>query len=47
MSETLSGVVFGLVAGLTPGPLLVLVVRQTLCYGTREGLLGRPSLRTH
>ena len=46
MSETLSGVVFGLVAGLTPGPLLVLVVRQTLCYGTREGLkvAGAPVL---
>ena len=46
MSETLSGVVFGLIAGLTPGPLLVLVVRQTLCYGTREGLkvAGAPVL---
>ena len=46
MSETLSGVVFGLIAGLTPGPLLVLAVRQTLCYGTREGLkvAGAPVL---
>jgi threonine/homoserine/homoserine lactone efflux protein len=38
MSETLSGVVFGLVAGLTPGRLLVLVLQQTLCYGIRAGL---------
>ena len=38
MSETLSGGLFGLAAELSPGPLLVLVIQQTLRYGTSEGL---------
>ena len=32
------GAVLGLSAGLSPGPLLALVVSQTLRHGTREGL---------
>ncbi len=38
MSDTLFGVVFGLAAGLMPGPLLALVVQQTLRHGPREGI---------
>jgi len=34
----LSGVSFGLAAGLSPGPLMALVISQTLRYGLREGL---------
>jgi len=34
----LSGVVFGLSGGLSPGPLLTLVVSETLKHGTREGI---------
>lgn len=34
----ISGIVFGLTGGLTPGPLLTLIISQTLRYGTREGL---------
>ena len=33
-----SGAVLGLAGGLSPGPLSALVIRQTLQYGTREGL---------
>lgn len=32
------GVVFGLSAGLTPGPLLMLVVTETLKHGIKEGI---------
>lgn len=32
------GVVLGLSAGLSPGPLLALVVSQTLAHGVREGI---------
>ena len=38
MSDTLFGVVFGLAAGLMPGPLLALVIQQTLRHGPREGI---------
>lgn len=34
----LSGIVFGVVAGLSPGPLLTLVVAETLKFGKEEGL---------
>lgn len=34
----LSGVVFGLAAGVSPGPLLTLVVSETLRHGVREGI---------
>lgn len=34
----ISGIVFGLGSGLTPGPLLTLVVSQTLRHGIKEGL---------
>jgi threonine/homoserine/homoserine lactone efflux protein len=33
-----SAVVFGLSAGFSPGPLLALVITQTLRYGVREGV---------
>ncbi len=33
-----TGIVFGLSAGFSPGPLLVLVISQTLQHGTREGI---------
>lgn len=33
------GVLLGLVAGLAPGPLLALIISQTLRYGLREGFL--------
>ncbi len=35
----IAGIVLGLSAGLAPGPLLALVLRQSLQYGRREGLL--------
>ena len=34
----LSGVIFGLSAGISPGPLLILVITETLHYGIREGV---------
>jgi threonine/homoserine/homoserine lactone efflux protein len=34
----ISGITFGLGAGLSPGPLLALLVAQTVRYGQREGL---------
>jgi len=34
----LSGIVFGMVAGLSPGPMLTLVVAETLKFGKEEGL---------
>jgi threonine/homoserine/homoserine lactone efflux protein len=34
----LSGVVFGLAAGMSPGPLLTLVITETLRHGFREGV---------
>jgi len=34
----LSGVTFGLSAGLSPGPLLTLVISETLKYGIRAGI---------
>lgn len=36
-SAALSGAAFGLSAGITPGPLLALVIAQTLAHGPREG----------
>jgi threonine/homoserine/homoserine lactone efflux protein len=33
-----AGVVFGLSAGLAPGPLLALIITQTLRHGAREGM---------
>jgi threonine/homoserine/homoserine lactone efflux protein len=37
-TATLAGAAMGLSAGLAPGPLLSLVLSQTLAYGPREGL---------
>jgi threonine/homoserine/homoserine lactone efflux protein len=46
VNDVLSGVVFGLAAGLTPGPLLTLVIQQTLRHGPTEGIkvAAAPSL---
>jgi threonine/homoserine/homoserine lactone efflux protein len=33
-----SGVVLGLAAGFAPGPLLALILAQSIRFGTREGL---------
>ena len=38
-SALVTGIILGLTAGLTPGPLLTLVIAQTLQYGFREGVL--------
>ena len=38
LSYLASGAVLGLAGGLSPGPLTALVIRQTLQFGTREGL---------
>jgi threonine/homoserine/homoserine lactone efflux protein len=37
-SYIITGVVFGLTAGITPGPLLTLVFSETLKHGTKEGI---------
>lgn len=34
----LSGVIFGLSAGISPGPLLILVITETLNYSMKEGI---------
>jgi len=36
----LTGVVFGLAAGTAPGPLLTLVIRETVKHGKREGVMA-------
>lgn len=36
-TAALSGMAFGLSAGVTPGPLLALVIAQTMAHGPREG----------
>ena len=38
ISALISGVVLGVSAGASPGPLLALVISQTLQYGPREGM---------
>lgn len=38
MSDLAAGLVFGLAAGLLPGPLLTLVIQRTLEHGAREGM---------
>jgi len=38
LSYWLTGIMFGLGAGLTPGPLMTLVFTETLKHGTREGI---------
>ena len=38
LAYLISGIGFGLAAGLSPGPLLAFLVSQTLRYGVREGL---------
>lgn len=39
VAATLTGLTLGLAAGMAPGPLMTLVIAQTLRYGIREGLL--------
>jgi threonine/homoserine/homoserine lactone efflux protein len=36
---TISGILFGLTAGLSPGPLLTLVVLETLSHGKKSGIM--------
>ncbi len=38
LSFVLSGVIFGLSGGFTPGPLMTLMISETLKHGTKEGL---------
>jgi len=38
LSFMISGIVFGLSGGLTPGPLFTLVVSETLKHGVKEGI---------
>ena len=38
MTDLWSGLIFGLAAGVSPGPLLTLVVQQTMRHGVREGV---------
>lgn len=38
LAYILSGTLFGLTAGISPGPLLVLVISETMTYGTRAGV---------
>jgi threonine/homoserine/homoserine lactone efflux protein len=38
LTFVLTGIVFGLGAGLTPGPLMTLVLTETLKHGTKEGI---------
>ncbi|MBO9399947.1 LysE family transporter [Shimia sp. R9_3] len=39
VSATLTGITLGLAAGLAPGPLMTLVITQTMRHGFKEGLL--------
>ena len=39
ISFLISGIIFGLVAGISPGPLLALVISETLKHGKKEGIL--------
>jgi threonine/homoserine/homoserine lactone efflux protein len=39
ISFLLSGIIFGLFAGISPGPLLALVISETLRHGKKEGML--------
>ena len=39
LSALLVGVMFGLSAGFAPGPLLTLVITQTLQHSTKEGII--------
>lgn len=34
----ISGIIFGLSAGISPGPLLALVISETLKFGRKEGI---------
>ena len=38
LSFLISGIIFGLSSGLIPGPLLTLVISETLKHGIREGI---------
>ena len=38
LSFLISGVIFGLSGGLTPGPLLTFIIAETMKHGTREGV---------
>lgn len=38
LTNPISGIILGLTAGVAPGPLLALVISQTLSYGKKEGV---------
>ena len=38
MTDLWSGLILGLAAGVSPGPLLTLIVQQTVRHGVREGV---------
>jgi threonine/homoserine/homoserine lactone efflux protein len=38
LSLLVTGIIFGLSGGLTPGPLFTFIISETLKYGTREGI---------
>jgi threonine/homoserine/homoserine lactone efflux protein len=38
MYYLLSGIILGLIAGISPGPLLALVISETLMHGKKEGI---------
>ena len=38
ISYLVTGIIFGTVAGISPGPLLALVISQTLRFGKKEGM---------
>lgn len=40
IAATVTGITLGLAAGMAPGPLMTLVIAQTLRHGIREGLLA-------
>lgn len=38
ITHALSGILFGIVAGISPGPLMVLVISETMTHGPRAGV---------
>jgi threonine/homoserine/homoserine lactone efflux protein len=38
LTSLLSGIFFGLASGISPGPLLILVISESLTHGTRAGV---------
>ena len=38
MGLLITGIILGLMAGISPGPLLALVISETLKHGKKEGI---------